>query len=103
MAEELGFRTPAKEIEGLRKRVEEIEGITTYVADTLILSLVLYLEIFTDKVISNPKDARKIKDGLLSRAKSAKISPWIIDILDDALRAFCDEADKYLQEKSRGA
>ncbi len=51
MAEELGFRTPAKKVESLRKRVDELEGVTTHVKDVLKLSIWLYWETFSDRVL----------------------------------------------------
>lgn len=99
MAEELGFRTPAKEVEELRKRIAQIEGLSTGVTDAVRLSMSALAEIFSERVTRNPKDARKIKDWMLTNIKETGVSPTLTDILDKGFNRVCDAIDKKLQQK----
>ena len=99
MAEELGFRTPAKEVEKLQKRLGQIEGLSTGVKDALGLSVSALIAIFAARAASEPKNARKIKDELMGIIKRMGISPALVDILEDSFKATCDELDTYLQGK----
>ena len=101
MAEELGFKTPAKELEKLQKRLEEMEGLGTVSIDALKLSIGALIEIFTDRVLQNPKDARKEKDRLLEKIKEVGVSPLLVDTLDDNFKARCDLVDEAFRRKRR--
>ncbi len=91
MAEELGFRTPAKEVEELRKRIAQMEDVRAVAEDGLKLSLLALLRVFWGEAISNPKDARRIKDELLNTITKWEITPAILDALDDGFKAVCDK------------
>ena len=90
MTEELGFRTPAKEIERLRKRLEQIEDVSEYVPDVAILSIWALAEIHGMQAMKNPRNARKLKDSLLDALKEAKISRELLDSLDALLKINCE-------------
>lgn len=91
MAEELGFRTPAKEVEELRKRIAQMEDVRAVAEDGLKLSLLALLRVFWGEAIANPKDARRIKDELLNTITKWEITPAILDALDDGFKAVCDK------------
>jgi len=100
MTEELGFRTPEKELQALRKRVEQMEGLGTATIDSLKLSVLVLIEIFAERAASKPKNARAIKDAMLANMKQLEISRELQDALDTGLRAACDKVDEYLRRKS---
>ena len=102
MSEELGFRTPAKEIEKLRERLEQVEGLSTGVIDALRLSMSVAIEIFSERASRNPKDTRKVKDAMVGRMKKMGISPTLMDILDDGFKAGCDEIEGLFNPSREG-
>ena len=94
MVEELGFKTPAKEIQKLRKRLEQMEGLTGHVEDALKLSMSSIMLIFATWAIDRPKYARKEKDTLLDTIKGLGINPGLIDSLDEYFKECCDMIEK---------
>ena len=94
MTEYIGFRTPAKEIESLRKNLEQMEDVSKYIGDAVVLSIFALAEIHLMQAIENPKNARKLKDNLLDGVRKTGISSETIDLLDEVLKRGCE----YLEE-----
>lgn len=90
MPEELGYRTPAREIERLKKRLEGVEGVSKWIIDVGILSVWALAEVHRMEAFKNPKDARKSKDFLLGVFKGQEISPVFLDALETMYTMTCD-------------
>jgi hypothetical protein len=91
MPEELGFRTPAKELQELRRRVEQVEGLSTGVVDAVVLSLWALAWLHLIQAKGKPENARKLKDILLDSLKELDVDRGLLDALDAMCKGTCED------------
>jgi len=94
MTKELGFRTPAKEMEKLKTKLEQVQGLSKYVSDIAILSLWALAEMHSIRAEEHPKICRALKDDLLYGLKGLVTNRDILDTLDAMCKTTCERLEK---------